>query len=370
MRETDMKVMLVNGSYPPETCGVGDYTKKLAEALSLKKNVSISVLTSSYLGIKPQKKPARVIPAVDSWRMSGAVKIAGMIKKEGPDIVHFEYPNTQYKKNLSGNLLPVLLRGGKTKIVETWHEPVVKLGILGRIRVMFTMFFADALIFVEKKNYDTLPWYVKAAGAGKKTAFIDIGSNIPAMDITPAMRKAIKKSSGVKANQRLMVTFGFITETKGFDALLEVFDPETFKWVHLGEVNEGEHFQEKWKEKAESLGFYKLIKFIPGLPEGEVAKWLNAADVCVFPFTKGVSKRHGSFLAAASQRCYIVTTRFEKLGFDKKENIWYVAPGDTTGLKRAMMFRAKNKKRDMVPPWGGIAEKHMDFYRNILTVKK
>ena len=46
-----MKLAMVSGSYPPDVCGAGDYTQRLAEALEVR-GVSVEVITGTDWGVK------------------------------------------------------------------------------------------------------------------------------------------------------------------------------------------------------------------------------------------------------------------------------------------------------------------------------
>src|SRR5512143_444900 len=43
---TDMRVLIITGSFPPDRCGVGDYTASLYRRLSVDPRVEVAVLTS------------------------------------------------------------------------------------------------------------------------------------------------------------------------------------------------------------------------------------------------------------------------------------------------------------------------------------
>jgi len=210
-----LKVMLISGSYPPARCGVGDYTGFVSRELA-KQGVITSVLTSSYLGTKPQSGGLNVIPEIDSWKTANLKKVIGIIKKNDPDIIHLQYPNLEYRKNLLTNLLPAALKltGSRVKIAQTFHEPLNELTLLGRLRLLVNTAFADALIFVEKENMDSLPWYMKLAAKGKECAHIPVASNIPRQKAAPAITARMRKKYGINHKKKIFMTFGFITPVK------------------------------------------------------------------------------------------------------------------------------------------------------------
>ncbi len=300
MKKNNFNVLFVTGSFPPEVCGIGDYTSLLAGALA-RTGAGVSVLTSSYLGIKKSKANPAVYPEVKSWKAGNVFSILKRIRELKPDIAHFQYPNTQYRKNLGTNLLPMLIKifVPGVKVVSTLHEPLKRLKFTGRLRLAINLAFSDAAVFVEEENMKTTGLLIGAALGNRAKKVIEIGSNIPKAVLKGSEKEKIQKQAGLKKGQKLMVTFGFITAAKGFDELIRAFDSKKFRWVHLGRVNESEAFQLEWKQKATEAGVFGQIKFIPGLGPQQIAQWLASADLCVFPFKGGLSPRNGSF----SRRC-------------------------------------------------------------------
>ena len=68
-----MKVVVVVGSYPPDTCGIGDFTSKLAEALRgqgvevgtvRRKDWSMGVLRNVLAETKDSRLPSVAFPLV------------------------------------------------------------------------------------------------------------------------------------------------------------------------------------------------------------------------------------------------------------------------------------------------------------------
>jgi len=77
-----MKIALITGSYPPETCGIGDYAAQLAGALR-QKGVIVEVISNR------------------DWRLSAVSSIVKTIQSAKPDIVHIQYPGVGFGKKLT-----------------------------------------------------------------------------------------------------------------------------------------------------------------------------------------------------------------------------------------------------------------------------
>jgi|GEM_PF-6840769 glycosyltransferase involved in cell wall biosynthesis len=365
MTEKKMKVVLVSGGYPPVRCGIGDYTGNLADRLN-RLGIDVEIVTSSYLGIVASGRGVKVKPCVKSWKATAIADVLTHIMEDRPDIVHIQYPNIEYKKNLSTNILPFLIKRNTPgiKVVETMHEPINLLKFLGKVRMMVSMAFADACIFVEKENYNNLPFYIKVFIKNKKIAFIPIASNIERVSLSNAERVAIRKRYIKGDGMKLIMTFGFINNVKGYEDIIDIYDPEKHVWVHVGQIDSQDQYQAHFMKKADEKGI--KIFFTGHLAKKDVAKHLLAADACVFPFKGGVTDRHGTFLAAASQGAYTVAYHARKKGYIKEDNAYYIMCGDKERLKKAIEFKTpvKMEKPDL-PGWESIAKAHVELYRNL-----
>jgi glycosyltransferase involved in cell wall biosynthesis len=366
LKNKELKVLMITGSFPSVKCGIGDYTCFVCNEMAVQ-GADVSVLTSSYLGIKAQHRIINVMPAVTGWGAMNSGRILAEIRKADPDIVHMQYPNLEYKKNLSTNLLPFMIKQKlpHIKIIETFHEPIKDLGLMGKMRFMLNFPFADGMIFVEKENWLTLPFYLKFSVRRTKKAFIPIASNIPRVKADKKTRSTIVKRLHLNKDKKILMTFGFITGVKGYEQIFGIIDKTEYEWVHIGKIDETDSYQRGFREKAEKKRME--IKFSGFLPADETAKYLASSDVCVFPFVEGVTDRHGTFLAAANQGVYIAAYHKSKRGYVKRENVYYAAPGDLEGLKKGIELKrhAKTVIPD-IPTWKQVAEKHLNFYREIL----
>jgi glycosyltransferase involved in cell wall biosynthesis len=358
------RILFVSGTYFPEGCGIGDYTYHLANQLAGHK-MTVGALTSSYIGVKASKKPVIVMPEISDWDLSGLKTIIKKILAFNPAIVHIQYPTAEYKKHLSTNFLPGELKKAapNIKIVETFHEPIRDLGPLGRLRMLINFVSADGRIFVEKENYNRLPLSYKFLEDKKQNAIIGVAPNIPRSNknISAKLRKKYK----VPKNKRLMVTFGYINRVKGFDILLDIFNPEKEEWLHIGKIDNTYPNQVEWMKLAEKSGKSGYIHFTGRLDEKEVAATLASADVCVFPFRGGVTARHATYLSAVLQGSYVVATHASRSGYFAPQNTYFTAVNKEQ-LRHALDFNPPEKKiRPKILSWNEIAEKHVDFYRNV-----
>src|SRR5664280_100229 len=110
------RVILVSGSFPPDACGVGDYTYRLVSALP-KQTISVRVFTT----IAPARSldpELDICPTVRRWSFIGLPILSRRIKAADPDIVHLQYPTIAY----GAGLLPQLLVLTRRPFIVTIHE--------------------------------------------------------------------------------------------------------------------------------------------------------------------------------------------------------------------------------------------------------
>ncbi|MBN2754696.1 MAG: hypothetical protein JXR81_07500 [Candidatus Goldbacteria bacterium] len=361
-----MKVMFVSGSYPPVRCGVGDYVGFVSANLA-KQGIKAEILTSSYRGIKHSGRNPAVNPCIEKWGILNVKKALSEILRSGAGIVHFQYPTVEYKKNMLTNVLPAVLKLIKPgiKIVQTFHEPLMGLTFFGRARLLLNMFFSDALIFVEKENMTTSPWYVKAVLAGKTVRYIPVASNIPRQKADIRVITAIRKKFAVKNKKRIFLTFGFITPVKGYEILAENVDFNKYEWIHLGGYDKNDLYQNSFVNSVIKNGI--KINFTGYLSAVNTAKYLASSGMCLFPFKEGVTDRHGTYLAAANQGVYCVAFHASKKGYFEEENTFYAALGDINGFIDGMKRKVKKGNiKPKLPQWADIAFSHKQLYEFLL----
>src|ERR1700704_5215228 len=95
MRTSSLRVCVVTGTYPPARCGIGDYTALLCTALA-DSGAHVSVITPGYLGAAYREGNPTVLPAVNNWSMRNAARLVRSILGCAPDIVHFQFPTSDY----------------------------------------------------------------------------------------------------------------------------------------------------------------------------------------------------------------------------------------------------------------------------------
>lgn len=329
-------IKLVTGSFPPDACGVGDYTAKLLTALNQQGAVASCYSARNW----------RMTELWQRWKALFPTK----------DVLLMQHPTLGFE----GRLLPFLmwpLLFWKKKAV-TLHEFSRK-SVVGKTLCYFFFIFSNRLIFTsdEEKNQAIrlAPWIAK------RTKTIPIGSNIPFI-----ARRPIDTD---------VTFFGLIFPGKGIeefiDIVTELSQRQPLRITLVGQVFRGaEDFAESISTQLTSLGASIFIN----ADEQKVAEILAGSQTVLLPFPDGISMRRGSALAALGNGALVVTTRAQSefaafegrclMGKNKQELTQLLG----AALENPEAFRAvaeAGRAYAQSYDWGSIAAQYVEFLSTI-----
>jgi glycosyltransferase involved in cell wall biosynthesis len=360
-----MRILIISGAFPPMKCGVGDYTYHLAQHLAKEKKTEVIVITSVNSNHQNIKN-FTVLPIVEKWSINSLNSILKRVKELKPDLVHVQYPTVGYDRFLMPSFLPISLRLiGIKNIVQTWHEPLSKKGL---IRYFPNAITSTPLIFVEEEYTKKLPYFYRKLLKNNTKNFVPISSNIQQSSLDESEKQNLKErifKQGLKQN--IIAYFGFVTPKKGIEYLLDSADPEKDNLLLLCELVEEDPYHVSLKEKIENSKWKDRVIITGYLNEKEVADYLSIADMAVFPFIDGASIRNGSILAALLQQTFVITTSLKENGLSNQKDIYFVPPKDSEGLREAIdLFRGRTKQElsQGVITWTSIAKEHLKVYES------
>jgi glycosyltransferase involved in cell wall biosynthesis len=362
-----VKVVLVTGSFPPMACGVGDYTRHLADALSARDDVQVTVVTSEQARGGDAPGRYEVLPVVRGWLPGDFGAIAEVVRREAPDVVHVQYPTLGYRGPLAPRV-PALVRAMGVRVVETWHEffPLyfpVRLPLLDR----FAMGWPRGDVIVVRPRYleQHRPWF-RALLARKHFHFIPNAPTVPRVELTDDERAAIRERHAGKG-RALLAFFGFMFEHKGIEEILEIMDPERHHLVLMGRLDPSDPYQAGLLRRVEGplAGSVSMTGFLPARQVGEI---LAAADAVVLPFRNGGGTWNTTIEAAVLQGSFVLTTSLERSGYDAERNTFYTRPRDVDALRRGLESHLGDRLRGPVKAlgWPQIAERHLQVYRDAI----
>jgi glycosyltransferase involved in cell wall biosynthesis len=320
-----MRILFVTGEYPVMQGGVGDYTRRLSQALGLL-GADVHVLTQVDAGGDHLRIPAAgyeptVYPRLErpGWRLFGHV--SRMIDEVRPEVLHIQYQSAAYGLHPAVNMLPSRLRMGRLRlpVVVTFHDlkfPYLfpKAGPLRWQAVLQLAKGADADVVTNPADWLRL----RDAGLREKLRAIPIGSNIRC-EVTPGYdREAQRTKWGASPDTWLLGYFGFLNENKGGETLIQTLaelvrrrQPARLLMVG-GKVGSSDPTNTAYLQKVErligDLGLGDRVQWTGFTSADEVTANLLAADCAVLPYLEGASLRHGSLMAAMAHGLPIVST--------------------------------------------------------------
>ena len=355
-----MKICFIVGAFPKMKCGVGDYCCKLAKELAKNKKNEIYIITSTKASNKIEG--IKVLNIIEKWNITSSKKIVKALKEIKPDIVNIQYPSNEYENvHYCFNILPLIIKMKiRCKLTETIHEIDLKhISIKSILKYKLNFMIMSKIIVVEHVYKDFIKKYFKKI----KVEYISISASIPRVMINANEREEIRRN--LEINQPKVISFfGFINEKKGIEKLLNALSKiDNVQLLIIGELNKENEYHKSILKQIETLKIEDKIK-LTGYIESEeiVAKYLNATDLCVLPFTEGIQSRNSSFLAAYNQLIPIITTIKNKI--KDEDGIFYVECNNEEELiERIKNVLQKNiiiSRKEL--NWKSVAEKYINAF--------
>jgi len=356
-----IKIALLSNSFPPEICGIGDYTFFLFKSLT-KNNQDVSVIFP-HKDNNLKKVEYESLPfELKSWSIRNIYRTINILKKQNYDVIHIQ--NTNIKK-ISYYLIPILARIlSRLCVVVTIHEHSHK-SLIGKLANIISIVAAHHIIVCEQAYKRSLSFFMSS----KRITFLPVPPNIPKSQLSESDALLLKHNY---AKGKLLIGyFGFLVEHKGVKEIFKVCNPtehfvllisnfEKFRSKYSEEIKEIIESQE-WRDSAYCTGF---------LPAEQVADLLYASDICIFPFKNGSGDRNASLSAARLQGTYCIVSHMTKRGYFQEENCYYTAPEDIEAMRKGILFYKEytNKKsnKPTVNDWEYITAEHIKIYNFLL----
>lgn len=273
------KIILITGSYPPNFCGVADYTQKLYKILSNHRKNEIEVFVKS------------------NWKIKNIFLYTKELISRKVDIYHMQYPTEGYGYSMVPLVLIIFLRLARKKVIVTIHE-LSSRNILAYIYTQLLVFFAVKVIVTNRLELKHACRYIFKS---RKVTLIPIASNIKQSEF-----------SDNKFDRRYVdvAYFGHIRPIKGIEDFLNTISllNRNLKSQLIGQVPKNyEDFFAEIKQKSKML----KVEVINDRSEDEVADLLSDIKIAYLPFPDGISNRRGTALASLLNGCVVISRRSE-----------------------------------------------------------
>jgi hypothetical protein len=354
-------------------CGIGDYTERLAEALSSRPGVTVSVLTDvAAAAVTPSGRRFELLPVARGWRLSDVTAILRAARAWKPDVAHMQVPTQGYGRRKLPWLLPAILSASGIPMVQTWHEyvlqnslPAVKHTVLNLPNAL-----AGGGLVVVRPNFleRMAPWF-RALVARRPFRYIPNAPSIPVTVWSEDDRRALRARLA-PGGETIVAYFGFAYRAKGVEQLFEIADPARHRLILICDLSADDPYQRGLLERAAAADWAGRVTVTGFLGAGEAGRMLAAADAAVFPFREGGGDWNTTLQGAAAQGTFVLTTSREPRGFDAASNTYFARVDDVPEMRQALRThegrRAAHDQAAAPASWNSIAQAHLELYAEVL----
>ncbi len=257
-----MKITFVSPSFPPEVCGVGSYTAKLAEALA-GNNIETNVLTSTNTSFHPLRIGT----------------VYNQLKKDRPDVLHVQFPTKERLSALEALLLFKVAKslGIKTSITIHEHEPFYSKKSQLRNKLLASS--ADVVIVNNLQSHELFK---------KQKVKSIIIHNGPTIDRTSAYPD--------RKDGTVLTFFGFVAPHKRI--------LETLSSIKRSSVDDSVSIRIIGKYDT-SDSYHLLVEkqlgpkdeWLSGLDDAEASREIVKSTLAILPFEHGVSEKNSTVIS-------------------------------------------------------------------------
>ncbi|MDO4725677.1 MAG: glycosyltransferase [Porphyromonadaceae bacterium] len=337
MKKFINNILLINGTYPPERCGVGDYCWNLINSTAgTKWDIFVS----------------------DDWRLKTLFKKIAQIKADKNRTVNIQYPSMGYKRSILPQLLCIYIRLFTSKEVSVTFHEFCQMSTKGKIAASIFILFTNKIIFTTEAEKSEVERFFPLLKK-KRVKVIRIFSNIPISD---------KANQDIDSRHYDIVYFGYIRPKKGLEEFLTVCKKlktslPRLKVIIIGQVQE--EFAE-YAEKVLADIYQNHYKYEGELSETAVADTLADCKIAYLPYPDGISERRGTFLAALINKCIVVSKEGTHTT-QSQRNICFLTP-DTEAPELIKSILEKSISRNIEPTiediptsWNDIKTQYENF---------
>lgn len=393
-----LRILMISATYPPEVCGVGDYTFQLTTALQ-DLGIQIELVTSArrvgerrdgaVSGEVPGGQECQVQWTKRRWNLRTIFSLVDRIQSEGYDCVHIQYsPNFYGSLSFAVNLLPWLLLGTNCRTVVTFHEIYSpKLGglrnrilsIVDHVKDTVLLFGVTAAILTVPSRSSRLgtvfPWL------RSRLFTIPVGTGVQVEPIEPDERTKQRARLGVTEEDLLLGSFGSMHVDRHYETLIRVLHGlkgrlPKLRLAFLGAYRDEHPYYQHLKKLIAERELEAYITWTGYGAEPEISRWLSALDIYVMVDKRGASGRKSSLITAIAHGLPVISTFGPDTPseFYDPESVLLVPVDDEQALSRHIEALAPDRDRrtrlrsgarrlfEANYGWGAIARKTVEVY--------
>ena len=388
-----LTILIVVPTFPPDQCGVGDYTWQLATQLH-RVGHRVTVISTQRDAVIDVGFDFR--PILSNWHFPDMKTILDVIAEIEPDVVHIQYHNEDYDAVEMVSALPLCVRESfpDTLVVATLHN-TRSFTFAPRLTMSVFMRFCDWLVLTN--DADRAELLHEHPSQASKYSIIPAAGGMPCpagvLAEREALRAALRRELGLGDEVFLLGYFGFVNEGKGIESLLVALRELRSAGVpvhllligglHSDREAEISPYHERLLRSIDAMALGDAVTTTGYLPADDASRRLVAIDLAVLPFRDGLTTKRSSFLSVLSHDVPVLSTRGLHLPPSIRHggNVWLVPNGDPEPTGRALAravgelamdpemrarIRAGGRKLfDDIFAWEPIVRAHEEIYHAV-----
>ncbi|MCC8088786.1 MAG: glycosyltransferase [Rikenellaceae bacterium] len=348
-----MKSVMITGAYPPDVCGVGDYTSRLIETEAARSGGCLLYLDRN-------------------WNVRTFFRKIREINNFKADTIFMQSPTKGYGWSLLPHMIAVWFSCfSDKKFVVMLHE-YIQLSFKARLATKIMLAAVDHAIF--SNDTDRTAAVRDFTRLRQRSSVIKIFSNIPCADcLKPVSEREID-----------LVNFGQIRPVRGIEQFIEAAkrirnnNPE-LRIALAGQIRpEYADYYEEIKLQCEA----NHIEMHVGYDDKTTAEFLNNCKIAYLPFPDGISERRGSFLASAYNGAVVVsnsgrftTAELRNSVIIAEDETAFEKIIDTLSLNEKELMEHQRKCRNFIfqnvhGSWEEVMEEYLTIARKINKDRK
>jgi glycosyltransferase involved in cell wall biosynthesis len=367
--------------------GISYYTIRLANAMSIKKDVSVICFRQllptflfpgrSHVGKNISKLNfSPEIPVFDGIDYNNPltwIRAYRFLKVEKPDVIILQWwTSSVAHMHLLLKLFARLLNKPKIiiefhEVVDPFEESILPIRLYSKITGKLLRKNLDAYITHSEsdkqlvaKRYAIVPGKIHVIPHGLYDQYGE-----------PLDCKEAKKSLSIK-EEFVILSFGLIRKYKGIPSLVRAFEQlpseilEKSRLLIVGEI---------WEDRKELLDMIKVSPFSRQItlvdeyvPDNKVNIYFSAADVVVLPYLRASQSGIAHIAMSFGKAVIVSEVGGLKESMANYEGTFFVPPGNVDSIQKALVSQFGNKKYYEAPDqqnWDKIINRYIELIQSI-----
>ena len=347
-----MRIVLVCPSYQPQeaACGVGDYTRFVAEELARQGEEVVVFCSTDYRG--DSEGGVTVRPIFESWSLDEAKRLVASPELADADILNIQYTPVLYGRRSGFRMLPALSRLYRrvARSVVTYHSLS---GGAATSKLWALWLLVTAHHGIAANEEVTSMVRSRVTSLAHRIVEIPIASSVTVAAAGDAELDAERRSLEVPDDGYLLVHFGLIYPGKGLETLFAAFatvvdELPSARLAIVGETREDcRDYEAHLNEIVAEHGLDQHVRWAGKVDTDRVSRILQASDLYVVPYDAGVSIRRSTLMAGLAHGIPVISTISElpSAYLRDGDNVSLVPPRDPAALATRIVGLLRDPSR-------------------------